>query len=136
MDYADISLFSTMKAKMNYMSQRQGVLAENIANADTPNYLAQDVKEPDFAQMVAGAGKLRMAITNAKHIAAGSESGGRFEVQKRDSTYELNPDGNNVSIEEEMSKIAENQAEYNKVTNLYRKTVDMFKTAIGRPSGS
>lgn len=140
MDFNSIPLFSTMKVKLNYMSARQAVLAQNIANADTPDYKAKDISAPDFKQMMGQSGigsaqNLPLSATSKKHISGGSGSGTDFQAEKRKSTYELNPTGNNVVIEEEMMKVAENQAEYQKVLNLYRKTIDLFKTAIGRPSG-
>ena len=54
---------------------------------------------------------------------------------ERKLTDELNPNGNNVAIEEEMSKVAANQGEYAMALNLYSKTIAMFKTAIGNSSG-
>lgn len=146
MDFIGTPLFSAMKAKLSYLSERQGVLAQNVANADLPDYKAKDIATPDFKKMLAGgyspaAQGLRgqtgiaLATTDAKHITASATSGGAYGIITRASTYELNPSGNNVSIEEEMAKISDNQAEYNKVLNMYRKTVDMFKTAIGKNSG-
>ena len=123
-----------MKQKLDYLSERQGVLAQNIANADTPNYQAMDIAEPDFAKMVSGAAqKLPMAVTDPKHLSSAGTAGA-FIAAKRKTTAELNPNGNNVAIEEEMSKTAQNQAEYQKVLNLYGKMITMFKTAIGNPS--
>ncbi len=55
--------------------------------------------------------------------------------EKRKNTYETSPTGNNVVIEEEMAKIAENQAEYQKVVSLYGKTISMFKNALGSNGG-
>jgi flagellar basal-body rod protein FlgB len=139
MNYSDIYIFNVMKSKLGYLSARQGVIAQNVANVDTPNYRARDVAEPDFKKMAMQSGrspaqKLPMHTTNAHHmIVAGHVAA--FDAIERKNTYELNPDGNNVTIEEEMMKAAGNQAEYTKVLNLYRKTVDMFKTAIGRPGG-
>jgi flagellar basal-body rod protein FlgB len=136
MNYDNITLFNLMKSKMGYMSQRQGVLAQNIANADTPGYQAMDVKAPDFKKILArSSGQLQMATTDGKHFTGTRVSASATRIIHRDSTYERNPNGNNVAIEEEMSKIAENQAEYQKVLNLYRKSVDMFKTAIGKTNG-
>lgn len=135
MDFASIPLFSVMKSKLGYMSERQSVLAQNIANADTPNYKAKDVKAPDFKSMVSassGNQQVQIAKTNANHLSGTAMPSVGGHIITRDSTYELSPSGNNVSIEEEMSKIAENQSEYTKVLNLYRKSVDMFKTAIGK----
>ncbi len=136
-DFSTIPLFSVMKSKLGYMSERQSVLAQNIANVDTPNYRAMDVTEPDFKKMVgASAQSLSMAVTNKQHMTGSKSNGGTHKLELRKKTDELNPIGNNVVIEEEMAKVAMNQAEYQKVLNLYGKTISMFKIAIGRPSGS
>jgi len=140
MDFMGIPLFSVMKAKLGYHSDRQSILAQNVANADVPDYKAKDIAAPDFraiaAQLQTGSSnRLPLSTTNQMHVTSGSKSGLSFMPTKRASTYELNPNGNNVVIEEEMMRIAENQAEYQKVLSLYRKTIDMFKTAIGKPTG-
>lgn len=140
MNYNDVTLFNLMRSKLGYLSARQGVIAQNVANVDTPGYRARDIAEPDFKKIAmqatsAPAQKLPMRTTNEKHMMVGGNSAA-FEAMDRKHTYELNPDGNNITVEEEMMKAAENQAEYTKVLNLYRKTVDMFKTAVGRPGGA
>jgi len=137
MSFNDVPLLNIMQAKMKYLSARQSVLAQNVANLDTPAYKAKDVAPPDFKAMAFPtkqklSGGVELATTNSKHIAAAPVNGGGGEVVTRDSTYELKPDGNNVSIEEEMAKIADTQADYNKVLNLYSKTMSMFKIALGR----
>jgi flagellar basal-body rod protein FlgB len=138
MDFNGIPLFNVMKSKLAYSSARQSVLAQNIANADTPGYQAKDVKQPDFkhiAQSVQSgtSQNLALQVTNGKHITGKSSGSMMMKTENRSSTYEQNPNGNNVVIEEEMMRISENQGEYQKVLGLYRKTVDMFKIAIGRP---
>jgi flagellar basal-body rod protein FlgB len=143
MDFTNVPLFSVMKAKLNYLSAEQATLAQNVANADVPAYKARDAVAPDFKKMAfsgssarVSGGVLPMQTTNAKHIAVLSAPAvGAGGTIIRASTFERNPSGNNVAIEEEMAKIADNQAEYQKVLNLYRKTVDMFKTAIGKTGG-
>ena len=79
---------------------------------------------------------LQMVVTNAAHsLGNKAATGAHFAALDRKSTYELSPTGNNVVVEEEMMRVAENQAEYQKVLSIYRKTVDLFKVAIGRPGG-
>jgi flagellar basal-body rod protein FlgB len=133
MDYASLPLFSLMKAKLNYASQRQSVLAQNIANTDTPEYRAKDIKEPNFGNVLAQQGGLQMVKTSGKHMDA-PMGVMNTSIITRDSTYEQSPTGNNVVIEEEMQRVAQNQAEYQKTLNLYHKTVSMFKTALGTPN--
>jgi flagellar basal-body rod protein FlgB len=140
MDFSSIPLFGLMKAKLSYMSEQQSVLAQNVANADTPGYKAMDVAEPDFKAMLKSGGsgaaqKLQLVATNEKHMGGGAGAASMFKAMQRPNTDELNPDGNNVAIEEEMAKVGANQAEYQKVLNLYSKTISLFKIAIGNPNG-
>ncbi len=136
MNYTDIPLLSLMKQKMNYLSARQGVLAQNIANADTPGFRAQDIKAPDFSAMVQQAGGMMpLARTDGKHLPGGNANGSAFTPTARAVTFETNPNGNTVTLEEEVQKMAMNQMDYNQTLALYRKTADMFKTAIGRSGG-
>jgi flagellar basal-body rod protein FlgB len=133
MDYSNLPLIQAMRAKLTYTSARAGVLAQNIANADTPNYRARDVKQPDFKSVVAAQHGLQMTATSPKHIMP-KVGGGSYNAYERDSTYELSPTGNNVVVEEEMQRVAQNQGEYQRTLNLYRKTLMMFKTVLGNPS--
>ena len=139
MDFSSITLFNIMKTKLEFLSERQTLLAQNVANADTPGYKARDAVEPDFKQMVTDASrgtaqKLPMTVTSPNHMTS-SASAMVFKMMPSKSTGEMNPNGNNVVIEEQMSKIAANQADYQKVLNLYGKAISMFKTAIGNTSG-
>ncbi|MGE0755154.1 MAG: flagellar basal body rod protein FlgB [Alphaproteobacteria bacterium] len=132
----DTSLMTVMKAKLKYHSARQAEIAQNVANVDTPGYKARDIAEPDFAKLVRGGSSARnlpMKVTSRGHIPGGGQIMA-MKVEKRDKTYDLNPDENNVSVEEEMMHASTNQSEYNKVLLLYRKTADMLRIAI-RPSG-
>jgi flagellar basal-body rod protein FlgB len=133
MNYGNLPLFELMKAKLNYTSARAGVLAQNIANADTPGYRARDIKEPNFANMLSQQEWLEMARTSGKHMGSRPAATGLVTIN-RESTYDLSPTDNNVSIEEEMQRVAMNQGEYNRALNLYRKTVTMFRTALGSPN--
>lgn len=136
MDFANLPLFHLMKAKLNYTSARQSVLAQNIANADTPDYRARDVAAPDFKKMVMDvSGALPLAAPRPGHI-AGGPGGAPYKIIDRPSTYEQSPMGNNVSIEEEMMQLSKNQGQYQRTLHLYRKTVMMFKTALGAPGGN
>jgi len=139
MDFSNITLFSLMKSKLEYLNERQNILAQNIANSNTPGYKARDVKEPDFKNMLrsaknGSAQKLPMTVTDPNHM-TGMRSQEEFKIVKDKFTDAQTPDGNNVIIEEEMSKMAMNQADYQKVLGMYGKAITMFKTAIGNTSG-
>ena len=54
MDLPDVPLMAMLRERMNWLHQRQDVLSENVANADTPNYVARDLKPLDFEQTLSG----------------------------------------------------------------------------------
>ena len=69
----DIPLFSALRSKLGYLADRQRVIAENVANADTPGYTAQDMRPFSLqsAPMTA-AGTLQAvapAMTSPMHLA-------------------------------------------------------------------
>jgi flagellar basal-body rod protein FlgB len=137
MDFSKIALFSMMKTKMGYLSQRQDVLAQNIANIDTPGYTPKDVRKPEFENMaLAEANRLSMRMTSSGHMNAGTstEEEGKLATLKNRKTYEMNPTKNRVVVEEQMMKSAETKMEYEVTTNLYKKVANMFKTATGNQS--
>ena len=134
MDIKNIALFQAMGAKMNYLSTRQGVLSQNIANADTPEYRPRDLTEVDFGVVlrdVTGSKKVRMERTSAGHMMPG---GNIDDPKNRKSriTYEVAPGDNAVIIEEQMIKATQTTMDYNLMTNLMRKNIGMIQTALGR----
>lgn len=134
MDLKNIALFQAMGAKMNYLSTRQGVLAQNIANADTPEYRPRDLTEVDFGavlQEVTGSKKVRMERTTPGHMMPGGQLG-KEDIRKSRMTYEVAPADNAVIIEEQMIKATQTNMDYNLMTNLMRKNVGLIQTALGR----
>ena len=134
MDLGDIKLFQALNTRMDWLTQRQRVLAQNVAHADTPNYVARDMSEETFARMLRGSqDRLQMVSTSHTHL-NGSASGGRNH-RGQEAAFESSPTDNSVVLEEEMMKVSETAADYELMTNLYRKSVGLLKIAIGRPRG-
>lgn len=132
MDYSKLTLFNMMGTKMGYLSERQDTLSHNIANIDTPGYRARDLKDLDFNRLaMMHTNKLKMRMTSSLHTGGMPKMPDTFRDEKSKKTYETTPVKNNVVLEEQMAKIAETNMQYMEVTNLYKKTGAMFKTAIG-----
>jgi flagellar basal-body rod protein FlgB len=131
MDFSKIGLFKLLHDKMGWHTQRQQVLAQNIANADTPDYQGRDLKDFDFRHEMRNAVRLQPAATTPGHLAGTVVGGGDFKSNKK-TAYETAPDGNAIVLEEQMMKVGKNAGDFQAITNLYRKQIGMFKTVLGR----
>jgi len=133
MDLKKLPLFDLMARRMSWLAQRQEVLAQNIANANTPDYTPQDLKPMSFGEEMKRLAPVDPERTSELHMAGTVvRKPTPFRSVDQRKRYEVAPDGNSVVVEEQMVKVAETQMDYQLVTNLYRKHVDMIKTAIGR----
>ena len=137
MTIENISLFQAMNAKMSYLAERQKVISQNVANADTPGYMSQDLRKVDFSKMVENISKNKMHVTmetsNPLHQLAPDQSPNP-QMAKSKSPYEVKPDGNSVVLEEQMVKASDVQMNYTLMLNLYRDAADMIKTSLGKKS--
>lgn len=144
----DIPLFNMLKTRMRWHQDRQKVLAENVANAETPGYRARDLRAPNFAELMAGRPQpggpvaplstgsvASMGASGARHIpiTPGGQTS-RFDV-RRDVGVQRTPDGNAVNLEDEMMKVAQNQMDFQAVSGLYQRSLGLIRTAIGRRGG-
>lgn len=146
MSMTDLPLLAALKVKMKWHQGRQQVLAENIANADTPDFRPRDLAAPDFngllrrtagastgAVSVAGLAPMR---TNPAHLGvgglAGAAAGPAAMQAKKVDGWEKTPAGNAVVLEEQMLKVAENQMDHQLATTLYERGLGLLRTAIAR----
>lgn len=133
MTMQDLSLFQALGAKMDYLNQRQGIIAQNVANSDTPGYRPKDLEEYDFSSLLKGklgGQAVRVDTTDDLHMPHADK---KFDPdsKKQKDTYEVAPAGNAVIIEEQMINSGRNAMDYNLMLNVYKKQVGMFKIALG-----
>lgn len=134
MSIQNVPLMKAMASKMIYLDKRQGVIAQNMANADTPDYRSQDLTKVDFGSVlkkVTGSQQVTLAKTDAGHMAGPNDKGNAKDVKDR-MTYEVAPDGNAVILEEQMIKANQTSMDYNLLTNLMSKQANMYRLALGR----
>ncbi len=132
MPISDIPILAMLRERMQWHQARQQVLAENVANADTPDYQAKDLAPLDFSRELSAA-SLQLVRTDPDHIAAGGGGGGGGQFATDDTArYEVRPRGNSVSHEDEMMKVASNQMDFEAVTSLYTHSLDLIKLAAGK----
>lgn len=138
MNLAEIPIFSMLRGRLGYLNERQKVIAQNVANADTARYVAQDLKPFSFdakVQMQQAQGGSSMAATQAGHMAPKNErrgAGAQFKTTKTpDSETTLN--GNSVVLEEEMIKMSEARMSYDAAITFYQKSLNMLRMAAKPP---
>jgi flagellar basal-body rod protein FlgB len=131
MPISDIPIFSMLRTKMHWHQDRQRLLAENVANADTPNFRPTDLAPPKFDASDTGLAPVSLARTSFAHIASSDADTTQFDSDHRPE-FEVVPSGNGVALEDEMMKVAANQMDYQAATALYTRGLGMIKTAIGK----
>jgi flagellar basal-body rod protein FlgB len=132
MAVSDIPILSMLRTRMEWHQERQRVLAENVANADTPNYRPRDLVPPKFDSLMPTAGaSLTLARTEPGHLSSSGGTASAFATDRK-PTYEVRPAGNGVTLEDQMLKVAANQMDYQAVTALYSRSLALIKLAIGR----
>jgi flagellar basal-body rod protein FlgB len=133
MSISDIPIFSMLRTKMQWHQERQRLLAENVANAETPRFRPRDLVAPKFDDaMTANGTTLTMTRSDPNHVSlAGFTAGAQFEAERK-APYQVRSTGNAVSVEDEMLKVAANQMDYQAVTSLYSRSLGLLKSALGK----
>ncbi len=113
---------------MQWLDQRQQVLAQNIANADTPGYAPRDLSP--FAAELARQGNAGLSRTQPGHQAGprGTAPIARPDRERHETTI----DGNRVAIDEQLMKVSDTEIHQGLTSSLYRKYLGLFRTALGR----
>jgi flagellar basal-body rod protein FlgB len=125
----DIPIFAMLRTKMQWHQQRQQVLAQNVANADTPSYRPVDLVDPKFQLAAPGPAPLRLARTDPGHLTGFTDAG---DFPNNPNQYQVRPAGNAVNLEDEMMKVAANQMDYQAATQLYTRSMGLLRTAVGK----
>lgn len=132
----DVPVLGLLTQSMNFHNQRQRVIAENVANANTPGYIAQDLDEGAFQRDLQAQMQARSAPRSERGGAGlPSLSSPMRQWEATDSPdSETTINGNAVVLEEQMIRANENRMEYESALSLYQKSLGMMRTAI-RPAG-
>lgn len=130
----DITSLAALRTRMQWHHERQRVLAENIANSDTPNFRPHDLVEPRFdaqgGNASSGATLAMIRPTSGQSI-AGFEAFSHFG-QNGNGGFQTRPAGNAVSLEDQMLQVSTNQMDYAAATSLYSRSLRLLKMAVGK----
>ena len=127
----DISLIRLAGSLASYSAQRQSVIAENVANSDTPGYRAKDLRP--FGELLAtdGSKGAQMRATRAGHIGQISGTLG-VEVEEISTFASESPNGNNVSLEDQMVRSSEIKQTHDLALGVYQTSLDILRLSLGR----
>ena len=129
----NLTLFGVVKKRLAWLTQRQEVLAQNIANSDSPRYRPRDLKPFRFKELIRRENaEMNLVATGPGHLAGRRTRIRDFAEQKERLPYETAPDGNAVILEEQMQKINESGLSHRLTTELYKRHLNMFRMALGR----
>lgn len=143
----DIPLFGMLKSRLGYLTERQKLVAQNVANADTPGYRPRDLKAYSFQASLmnqasgsvyrggraAPTSGVQMMETSAAHMAPSNAPSAWRSTAGVDSEVTL--DGNAVSLEDQMLKMTDARMNYDAAISFYQKSMNMLRQAARKPNG-
>jgi flagellar basal-body rod protein FlgB len=130
MNPTQIGLFDLAERRLAWADRRQGLLAQNIANANTPGYRPRDLKP--FAAALAGA--VAPVRTQASHLTGAAGAGQPMAAETEQRPAARAPDGNAVALDDQLIKVANTETTHALVTTIYKKYLGLFAMALGRSS--
>ena len=126
--FEQLELLRLADAMARHASDRQSVIARNVANADTPGFRSRDLQ--DFSDVYEGPKGQDMRVTRPGHVIEGEAP--RISSETIDAPGATSPNGNTVSLEVEMVRAAEVRQSHEMALGVYSTSLDMLRSALGR----
>ena len=123
----DLTILNLASALARHASARQQVISENVANADTPGYRARDIRA--FGDLVDTGPAFEAKRTRPGHVAFGSTING-FEPELSAGFGAETPNGNSVSLEDQMMRGAEVQQAHGLAIGAYSKSLAILRSVV------
>ncbi|WP_185020694.1 FlgB family protein [Histidinibacterium lentulum] len=121
-----LDVFQTAAAMARHAGQRQAVVAQNIANADTPGYRARQIAP--FVEVHGKLSATAMRSTRPGHLDPTDAAAGGSATRNTEPA----PNGNAVSLEQEMLHAVEVAREHARALTIYRKSMEILRLSLGR----
>jgi flagellar basal-body rod protein FlgB len=121
-------IFAIAEQRLAWTSERQAILAHNIANVSTPGFQAED--EPAFQKVMTGALGVQPVRTDPGHMAGTIDPG--MSVRPAREQTARTADKNGVRLEEQLMKVADTETLHSTVTAIFKSYMTMFNTALGK----
>ena len=123
-------IFDLAEKRLAWTSERQAVLARNIANLSTPGFQATD--SPNFQQVLGGTLGIQPVRTDPNHMAGTIDPG--MTARSLPENTARTADKNGVRLEEQLMKVADTETLHSTVTAIFKSYMTMFNTALGKAS--
>ncbi|MEM1064971.1 MAG: flagellar basal body protein [Pseudomonadota bacterium] len=120
-----LSFFNLASKRMSWLANTQRVVAENVANADTPGFKARTTEE--FDKMLADGVQAPLKVSHPGHIRGAEASS--VGVEEDPDAWSSSPNGNTVSLEQQSIKANEINENYQLAASLYRKGHELVRLA-------
>lgn len=127
--FENLAILQIAQDMASHAALRQNAVSQNIANADTPGYAARDV-EPFAETYAAASSGSALRATRAQHLHAGGIA--NAEISLRNETGTMSPNGNSVSLEDEMVKAVEVKRQHDLALAIYKTSLGVLRTSLGR----
>jgi flagellar basal-body rod protein FlgB len=125
--FENLDVFTISSAMAKHAGTRQALISQNVANADTPGYLARDL--PTFKSSYEVSGSVTQKATRSGHL-NGANLGG-YSAPAVDRTA-ASPDGNTVSIEQQMLKATDTLRQHDQALAIYKSALGVLRSSLGR----
>ena len=120
-----------MRKSLDLLSTRQNVISSNIGNLDTPGYTASEIDfQGQLREALGSKGQIKLQATNEKHFGPKTSNISRLNPEPFEEEDAAKSNGNNVDVDKEMAKLAENQIVYNATIQLMLKRGSTVRAAI------
>lgn len=120
-----------MKKSLDFNSSRHLLISNNISQMDTPGYKAHDVDfKSQLRDAIGSSSQLNLRTTHNKHYGPGMAAVKGISALPYEEGHLAKSNGNNVNIDYEMAKLAENQIDFNAVTQMMMKRGSSIRSAI------
>jgi len=127
--FTELNVFRMAHGMAFHAGQRQALIAQNMANADTPGYRGRDLVA--FTDLVNnGPDRAALRATRAGHF--GGTGGNPFDTEPVESKLPLAEGQNAVSVEEEMVKAVDTKRQHDRALAIYRSSLTILRTSLGR----
>ncbi len=125
--FTDLNVFKTAYAMATHAGQRQAVISRNMANADTPEYRSRDI---EAFQTAFENTKAAMVATRSRHLNGDISGEQPWAEHVIDASGD--PNGNGVSLEQEMLKAVEVKRQHDRAIAIYRSSIGILRSSLGR----